>query len=106
MWVDQMIEQLKGELEHLEEMEWVSVSNVAREALAGRFNTWPSGLQYSDQYLAAPKDTARTLDYYMGLEFLEEEERMIFGDMVFYSRDADRVEQIIAIIKKADEEAA
>ena len=46
----------------------------------------------NEDYIAVSKGNRRTLDYYGGFEYVDEEHVTVLGDMVFYSADAERVQ--------------
>ena len=43
-------------------------------------------------YIAVSRGNRRTLDYYGGFEYVDEEHITVLGDMVFYSSDDERVQ--------------
>lgn len=45
-----------------------------------------------DDYIAISKDNRRSLDYYGGFEYVDEEHVTVLGDMVFYSANDERVQ--------------
>ena len=46
----------------------------------------------NEDYIAVSKGNRRTLDYYGGFEYVDEEHVTVLGDMVFYSTDDERVQ--------------
>jgi len=74
---------------------------LAEEALATG-TEWPAERMNLDKrigklivgetWIAARRDTIKRLRYYGGFEYIDEEYQLALGDMVFYSRDDDRVE--------------
>ena len=46
----------------------------------------------NEDYIAVSKGNRRTLDYYGGFEYVDEEHVTVLGDMVFYSADDERVQ--------------
>ena len=46
----------------------------------------------NEDYIAVSKGNRRTLDYYGGFEYVDEEHITVLGDMVFYSADDERVQ--------------
>ena len=46
----------------------------------------------NEDYISVSKGNRRTLDYYGGFEFVDEEHVTVLGDMVFYSADDERVQ--------------
>ena len=46
----------------------------------------------NEDYIAVSKGNRRTLDYYGGFEYVDEEHVTVLGDMVFYSSDDERVQ--------------
>lgn len=50
----------------------------------------------TDEYIAVEKSEVRSLDYYGGFEYVDDEFRKELGDYVFFSADDDRVSGHIA----------
>jgi hypothetical protein len=46
----------------------------------------------NEDYIAIRKDSRRSLDYYGGFEYVDEENVTVLGDFVFYSSDDERVQ--------------
>lgn len=46
----------------------------------------------NEDYIAVSRGNRRTLDYYGGFEYVDEEHITVLGDMVFYSSDDERVQ--------------
>ena len=46
----------------------------------------------NEDYIAVSTGNRRTLDYYGGFEYVDEEHITVLGDMVFYSSDDERVQ--------------
>lgn len=46
----------------------------------------------NEDYIAIRKDNRRSLDYYGGFEYVDEEHVTVLGDYVFYSADDERVQ--------------
>ena len=46
----------------------------------------------NEDYIAVFKGTRRTLDYYGGFEYVDEEHVTVLGDYVFYSSDDERAQ--------------
>ena len=46
----------------------------------------------NEDYIAVRKSDRRSLDYYGGFEYVDEEHVTVLGDMVFYSADDERVQ--------------
>ena len=46
----------------------------------------------NEDYIAVSKSNRRSLDYYGGFEYVDEEHVTVLGDMVFYSSDDERVQ--------------
>ncbi len=46
----------------------------------------------NEDYIAIRKDNRRSLDYYGGFEYVDEEHVTVLGDYVFYSSDDERVQ--------------
>lgn len=57
----------------------------------------------SNEYIAAGIDSNRSLQYYGGFEYVDEENRTQVGEYVFYSADSDRVADCIALWVTRDE---
>ena len=46
----------------------------------------------NEEYIAVGNGNRRSLDYYGGFEYVDEEHVTVLGDMVFYSADDERVQ--------------
>jgi hypothetical protein len=46
----------------------------------------------NEDFIAVSKGNRRTLDYYGGFEYVDEEHVTVLGDMVFFSADDERVQ--------------
>ena len=46
----------------------------------------------NEDYIAVSRGNRRSLDYYGGFEYVDEEHVTVIGDMVFYSSDDERVQ--------------
>jgi len=46
----------------------------------------------NEDFIAVGRGNRRTLDYYGGFEYVDEEHVTVLGDMVFYSADDERVQ--------------
>lgn len=46
----------------------------------------------NESFIAVSKGNRRTLDYYGGFEYVDEENVTVLGDYVFYSADDERVQ--------------
>ena len=46
----------------------------------------------NEDYIAVSRGNRRSLDYYGGFEYVDEEHITVLGDMVFYSSDDERVQ--------------
>ena len=46
----------------------------------------------NEDYIAVSKSNRRSLDYYGGFEYVDEEHVTVLGDYVFYSADDERVQ--------------
>ena len=49
-------------------------------------------LLINEDYIAVSKSDRRSLDYYGGFEYVDEENVTVLGDFVFYSADDERVQ--------------
>jgi hypothetical protein len=49
----------------------------------------------NDEYIAVPSSGIRSLEYYGGFEYVDEEYTFVLGDYKFYSTDDDRVKEHI-----------
>jgi len=49
-------------------------------------------LLINEDYIAIRKNNRRSLDYYGGFEYVDEEHITVLGDYVFYSSDDERVQ--------------
>ena len=69
-----------------EEFREVTPKEIGLDSRAG-YN-----LFINEDYIAVSKGNRRTLDYYGGFEYVDEEHVTVLGDMVFYSADDERVQ--------------
>lgn len=79
--LNEMVEQLIDE-----EFREVTPKEVGLDPRAGY------RLFINEDYIAVSKGNRRTLDYYGGFEYVDEEHVTVLGDMVFYSADDERVQ--------------
>ena len=83
-----LMNQINAKVEELidEEFREVTAKEVGLDPRAGY------RLFINEDYIAVSKGNRRTLDYYGGFEYVDEEHVTVIGDMVFYSSDDERVQ--------------
>ncbi len=69
-----------------EEFREVTSKEIGLDSRAG-YN-----LYINEEYIAVSRGNRRTLDYYGGFEYVDEEHVTVIGNMVFYSADNERVQ--------------
>jgi len=69
-----------------EEFRLVKPTDVGLESRAGY------KLFINEDFIAVSKSNRRSLDYYGGFEYVDEKHVTVLGDYVFYSADANRVQ--------------
>jgi hypothetical protein len=69
-----------------EEFREVTPKDVGLDSRAGY------RLFINEDYIAVSKGNRRSLDYYGGFEYVDEEHVTVLGDYVFYSADDERVQ--------------
>lgn len=69
-----------------EEFRLVKPTDVGLDSRAGYT------LFINEDYIAVSKSNRRSLDYYGGFEYVDEEHVTVLGDYVFYSADDERVQ--------------
>jgi hypothetical protein len=65
---------------------------VVKSSEVGLDNRSAYQLFINEDYIAVRKSDRRSLDYYGGFEYVDEEHVTVLGDMVFYSADDERVQ--------------
>jgi len=65
---------------------------VVKSSEVGLDNRSAYQLFINEDYIAVRKSDRRTLDYYGGFEYVDEDHVTVLGDMVFYSADDERVQ--------------
>ena len=65
---------------------------VVKPTEVGLDNRSAYQLFINEDYIAVRKSDRRSLDYYGGFEYVDEEHVSVLGDMVFYSADDERVQ--------------
>ena len=83
-----LITEINGKVEELidEEFRLVKPEDVGLDSRAG-YN-----LFINEDFIAVSKSNRRSLDYYGGFEYVDEEHVTVLGDYVFYSADDERVQ--------------
>ena len=83
-----LMNEINGKVEELidEEFRLVKPEDVGLESRAG-YN-----LFINEDFIAVGKGNRRSLDYYGGFEYVDEEHVTVLGDYVFYSADDERVQ--------------
>ena len=83
-----LMNEINAKVEELidEEFREVTPKEIGLDPRAG-YN-----LFINEDYIAVSKGNRRTLDYYGGFEYVDEEHVTVLGDMVFYSADDERVQ--------------
>jgi hypothetical protein len=83
-----LINEINGKVEELidEEFRLVKPEDVGLDSRAG-YN-----LFINEDFIAVSKSNRRSLDYYGGFEYVDEEHVTVLGDYVFYSADDERVQ--------------
>ncbi len=84
----ELVSEINSKVEGLidEEFREVTPKEVGLDSRAGY------RLFINEEYIAVSKGNRRTLDYYGGFEYVDEEHITVLGDMVFYSADDERVQ--------------
>jgi len=79
---------MNGMVEQLidDEFRMVKPTEIGLDSRAG-YN-----LFINEDYIAVSRGNRRTLDYYGGFEYVDEENVTVLGDYVFYSADDERVQ--------------
>ena len=65
---------------------------VVKSLEVGLDNRSAYQLFINEDHIAVRKSDRRSLDYYGGFEYVDEEHVTVLGDMVFYSADDERVQ--------------
>jgi hypothetical protein len=83
-----LMNEINGKVEELidEEFRLVKPEDVGLDSRAG-YN-----LFINEDFIAVSKSNRRSLDYYGGFEYVDEEHVTVLGDYVFYSADDGRVQ--------------
>jgi hypothetical protein len=83
-----LMNEINGKVEELidEEFRLVKPEDVGLDSRAG-YN-----LFINEDFIAVSKSNRRSLDYYGGFEYVDEEHVTVLGDYVFYSADDERVQ--------------
>lgn len=103
-----ILNELKGIVSSLEELEFKEVNSKQIEAINKNYNCYISDLQYSenewgDVIFICGAGSFRKMEYYMGLEYEEEciEYELYFGNMIVVSyNDSDRASEILEILSE------
>jgi hypothetical protein len=83
-----LMNEINGKVEELidEEFRLMKPEDVGLDSRAG-YN-----LFINEDFIAVSKSNRRSLDYYGGFEYVDEEHVTVLGDYVFYSADDRRVQ--------------
>ena len=86
--LNELISEINSKVEGLidEEFREVTPKEVGLDSRAGY------RLFINEDYIAVSRGNRRTLDYYGGFEYVDEEHVTVLGDMVFYSSEDERVQ--------------
>ena len=84
----ELISEINSKVEGLidEEFREVTPKEIGLDTRAGH------RLFINEDYIAVSRGNRRSLDYYGGFEYVDEEHVTVLGDMVFYSADDERVQ--------------
>ena len=84
----ELLSEMNSKVEGLidEEFREVTPKEVGLDSRAGY------RLFINEDYIAVSRGNRRSLDYYGGFEYVDEEHVTVLGDMVFYSSDDERVQ--------------
>ena len=84
----ELLSEMNSKVEGLidEEFREVTPKEVGLDSRAGY------RLFINEEYIAVSRGNRRSLDYYGGFEYVDEEHVTVLGDMVFYSSDDERVQ--------------
>ena len=86
--LNELISEINSKVEGLinEEFREVTPKEIGLDPRAGY------RLFINEDFIAVSRGNRRTLDYYGGFEYVDEEHVTVLGDMVFYSADDERVQ--------------
>jgi hypothetical protein len=95
-----LINEINGKVEFLidDEFRLVRPEDVGLDSRAGYT------LFINEDYIAVSKSNRRSLDYYGGFEYVDEEHVTVLGDYVFYSSDDKRVQDHLDVFFNPEEE--
>ena len=95
-----LINEINGKVEFLidDEFRLVRPEDVDLDSRAGYT------LFINEDYIAVSKSNRRSLDYYGGFEYVDEEHVTVLGDYVFYSSDDERVQGHLDVFFNPEEE--
>ena len=84
----ELLSEMNSKVEGLidEEFREVTPKEIGLDSRAGY------RLFINEDYIAVSRGNRRSLDYYGGFEYVDEEHITVLGDMVFYSSDDERVQ--------------
>jgi len=84
----ELLSEMNSKVEGLidEEFREVTPKEVGLDSRAGY------RLFINEDFIAVSRGNRRTLDYYGGFEYVDEEHVTVLGDMVFYSSEDERVQ--------------
>jgi hypothetical protein len=88
MAIYELISEINSKVEGLinEEFREVTPKDVGLDSRAGY------RLFINEDYIAVSIGNRRTIDYYGGFEYVDEEHVTVLGDYIFYSADDERVQ--------------
>ena len=88
MAIYELISEINSKVEGLinEEFREVTPKDVGLDSRAGY------RLFINEDYIAVSRGNPRTIDYYGGFEYVDEEHVTVLGDYIFYSADDERVQ--------------
>lgn len=89
MTINEMMETINQTIEEMiEGMEKIAAGDFGLDSRCGY-------IYINEEAIAVKLSADRTLQYYGGFEYVEEENRIAVGDYVFYSADSGRVMRTI-----------
>ena len=95
-----LINEINGKVEEL-------IKEEFREVIAEEVGLDPRSayqLFINEDFIAVGKVNRRSLDYYGGFEYVDEEHVTVLGDYVFYSSDDERVQGHLDVFFNPEEE--
>ena len=89
------LEQLRDQVEELVE-DFLADSEEVRPEQLGLESRAGWGLRVHSDYIAVPSSGKKSLEYYGGFEYIDEDYRMVIGDWTFYLSEDGRVQTHLA----------